>query len=28
VQSIDLMTLAGFCRNYLSRWYLIQTAPA
>lgn len=22
VQNIDLMDLAGFCRNYLSRWYL------
>ncbi len=21
VQNIDLMTLAGFCRNCLSRWY-------
>ena len=22
VQNIDLMTLSGFCRNCLSRWYL------
>ena len=22
VQNIDLMNLAGFCRNCLSRWYL------
>jgi hypothetical protein len=22
VQNIDLMTLAGFCRNCLSKWYL------
>jgi uncharacterized protein len=22
VQNIDLMTLAGFCRNCLSRWYM------
>ena len=22
VQNIDLMTMAGFCRNCLSRWYL------
>ena len=22
VQNIDLMELAGFCRNCLSRWYL------
>ena len=21
VQNIDLMNLAGFCRNYLSKWY-------
>ncbi len=21
VQNIDLMTLGGFCRNYLSNWY-------
>ena len=21
VQNIDLMNLAGFCRNWLSRWY-------
>jgi len=25
VQNIDLMNLAGFCRNCLSKWYL---APA
>ena len=25
VQNIDLMNLAGFCRNCLSKWYL-QTA--
>ena len=22
VQNIDIMTLAGFCRNCLSKWYL------
>jgi len=22
VQNIDLMTLSGFCRNCLSRWYM------
>ena len=22
VQNIDLMNLAGFCRNCLSRWYM------
>ena len=22
VQNIDIMNLAGFCRNYLSKWYL------
>ena len=22
VQNIDMMTLAGFCRNCLSRWYM------
>ena len=22
VQNIDLMTMAGFCRNCLSRWYM------
>ncbi len=24
VQNIDLMTLAGFCRNCLSKWYLAE----
>ncbi|HEY7884975.1 MAG TPA: DUF1244 domain-containing protein [Cellvibrionaceae bacterium] len=31
VQNIDLMNLAGFCRNCLSKWYLAeaeQQAPA
>ena len=26
VQNIDLMTLAGFCRNCLSRWYEEEAA--
>jgi uncharacterized protein len=26
VQNIDLMTLAGFCRNCLSRWYQEEAA--
>lgn len=26
VQNIDLMTLAGFCRNCLSRWYMEAAA--
>ena len=26
VQNIDLMNLAGFCRNCLSRWYLEEAA--
>ena len=26
VQNIDLMTLAGFCRNCLSRWYREEAA--
>ena len=25
VQNIDLMNLAGFCRNCLSKWYLAAT---
>lgn len=28
VQNIDLMTLAGFCRNCLSRWYQEAAAEA
>ena len=30
VQNIDLMNLAGFCRNCLSRWYscLLYTSPS
>ena len=24
VQNIDLMNLAGFCRNCLSKWYLAE----
>ena len=26
VQNIDLMTLAGFCRNCLSKWYVAEAA--
>lgn len=26
VQNIDLMNLAGFCRNCLSKWYMNATA--
>jgi hypothetical protein len=26
VQNIDLMNLAGFCRNCLSKWYLAAAA--
>jgi hypothetical protein len=26
VQNIDLMTLAGFCRNCLSKWYRAEAA--
>ncbi len=26
VQNIDLMNLAGFCRNCLSKWYLAEAA--
>ncbi|HBG99179.1 MAG: DUF1244 domain-containing protein [Rhodobacteraceae bacterium] len=26
VQNIDMMTLAGFCRNCLSRWYAEEAA--
>ena len=26
VQNIDLMNLAGFCRNCLSKWYVIAAA--
>ncbi|MAA84228.1 MAG: deoxycytidine triphosphate deaminase [Halieaceae bacterium] len=26
VQNIDLMTLAGFCRNCLSKWYAEEAA--
>ena len=25
VQNIDLMNLAGFCRNCLSRWYRVES---
>ena len=25
VQNIDLMNLAGFCRNFLSRWYIEES---
>ena len=28
VQNIDLMNLAGFCRNCLSRWYREEAAVA
>ena len=30
VQNIDLMNLAGFCRNCLSKWYscLLYTSPS
>jgi hypothetical protein len=28
VQNIDLMNLAGFCRNCLSRWYREEAARA
>ncbi|MEL6265294.1 MAG: DUF1244 domain-containing protein [Pseudomonadota bacterium] len=28
VQNIDLMTLSGFCRNCLSRWYAEAVAEA
>jgi len=28
VQNIDLMNLAGFCRNCLSKWYLAAAADA
>ncbi|PZW45690.1 hypothetical protein C8P66_111105 [Humitalea rosea] len=28
VQNIDMMTLAGFCRNCLSRWYQEAAADA
>jgi hypothetical protein len=24
VQNIDLMNLAGFCRNCLSKWYMVE----
>ncbi len=26
VQNIDLMNLAGFCRNCLSKWYMAEAA--
>jgi hypothetical protein len=26
VQNIELMTLAGFCRNCLSKWYVAEAA--
>ena len=26
VQNIELMTLAGFCRNCLSKWYVAESA--
>jgi hypothetical protein len=28
VQNIDLMTLAGFCRNCLSKWYSAEAKKA
>lgn len=28
VQNIDLMTLAGFCRNCLAKWYVAAAAEA
>jgi len=28
VQNIDLMNLAGFCRNCLSKWYRAEAASA
>jgi len=28
VQNIDLMNLAGFCRNCLAKWYLAAAADA
>lgn len=28
VQNIDLMNLAGFCRNCLSKWYVSASADA
>jgi hypothetical protein len=28
VQNIDLMNLAGFCRNCLSKWYMAAAADA
>lgn len=28
VQNIDLMNLAGFCRNCLSKWYVAAAAEA
>jgi len=28
VQNIDLMNLAGFCRNCLSKWYVAASAEA
>ena len=28
VQNIDLMNLAGFCRNCLSKWYLAAAADS
>jgi hypothetical protein len=28
VQNIDLMNLAGFCRNCLSKWYVAAAADA
>jgi len=28
VQNIELMTLAGFCRNCLSKWYVAAAAEA
>ena len=28
VQNIDLMNLAGFCRNCLSKWYLAECEEA
>lgn len=28
VQNIDLMELAGFCRNCLARWYAEESAAA
>jgi uncharacterized protein len=27
VQNVDLMELAGFCRNCLAKWYRAESAP-